>query len=205
MREKTEPILQHVPMPIMTPRLRIEAVSTLYIQPQLEALRESRESLLPWMTWVHEPGALDESKRRKWLADGEAAFIRREKLFMLAFEHATGRLIGGTGFHGIDWDVPKFEIGYWVRTSAQRQGFAHEMSVSLLRYAFQALGANRVEIHVTDGNDKSQRVIEKTRIPYERMARNDHRLVTGDLGHTHIYAATELTHVPEMEVSWTHA
>ena len=202
MTTKKDPILIDVPMPIYTPRLRIEPVAAGHGAASVEAFQESLESFRPWMGWIHEPDALEVDAREKWLRAGAAAFIRRETLFMLAFERASGCLVAGTGYHGIDWDVPKFEIGYWVRQSAQGQGYAYELSAALLQYAFRALNAARVEILVTDGNDKSRRVIERTGIPYEGMARHDHRGVDGALAHTHIYAATDIHHIPEMEISW---
>ena len=40
--------------------------------------------------------------------------------FRAGVDGGTSRLIGGTALHRFDWDVPRFEIGYWVRKDGPR-------------------------------------------------------------------------------------
>jgi RimJ/RimL family protein N-acetyltransferase len=202
MTEKIDPLLLSVPMPILTPRLRIEAVNPRYTEVSVDSMKESKKEIGAWSAWINTPDALTLSARERWLRDHEAAFIRREKLYMLAFERTTDRLIGGTGFHNIDWDIPCFEIGYWVRTSATGQGYATEITIALMRYAFLALQARRVSAQHADGNDASARVITKSAMLFEGIARNDHLHVDGRVGDSYIYAATDIAQAPAMEVSW---
>ena len=45
-----------------------------------------------------------------------------------------GRFLGSSGLHRIDWDVPKFEIGYWCRTSLARRGYITEAVAKIEEY-----------------------------------------------------------------------
>ena len=202
MTDKIDPLKIEIPLPIMTPRLCIEAVDERHVDAQIDALRESKTEIGRWSSWINAPDAFDRATRTKWLRQSAAEFLRREKMFMIAFERDGGRLVAGTGYHGIDWDIPSFEIGYWVRTSATGRGYATEIASALLHYGFKALGANRVVIKHADGNDISRRVIAKTGIPYEGMQRNDTRRVDDSLGHSHIYAATSDDPLPALDVTW---
>jgi RimJ/RimL family protein N-acetyltransferase len=200
MSKTIDPLLQDVPMPILTPRLRIERVGVDYTNPQIEALSESLAEIGQWSEWIHKPDALSASERLKWLREGSADFERRKNLYMVAFERSSGRLIAGTGFHNIDWDIPSFEIGYWVRTSATKRGYATEITTALAHYAFIALGARRVEVCHADGNDASARVIAKSGFTQEGILKNHHRHVDGRIGDTWVYALTDRADLPPLDI-----
>lgn len=197
-----DPILQSVPMPIITPRLRIKAVHDQYTDAQIEAMRESKNEIGQWSAWINKPDALTHAARAAWLREGMAAFIKREKLYMVALHCETGQIIAGTGFHNIDWEIPSFEIGYWVRTSATRQGYATEITIALARYAFLALSARRVAIQHADGNVASERVITKAGFPREGIIRNDHLHVDGRVGDSYLYGVTHVDQIPAIDVTW---
>lgn len=194
--------LINVPMPIVTPRLRLVAAHPDFAQQHIDAISESLDEFKKWFVWAKDPEVVSLDTRRAWLAEAQGKFILRQNLFMCAFEKETGRLVAGTGFHALDWTIPSMEIGYWVRQSAMGKGYATEFSIALLRYAFLALGANRVAIKCDDSNIASRRVIEKTGIPYEGTTRNESFLPDGSLTSVRTYAATHIDQVPEMPVIW---
>lgn len=202
MTKKIEPILFDVPMPIETPHLRLEIARAGFGSQVLEAVNESLEVLKPWMAWAHKPEDMTLDSREKWLREAEAKFIMRDCLFMMAFEKKTGRYVGGTGFHDINWDVPSLTIGYWVRQSMQGKGYATEMTVGLLHYAFKALKVSRVEITHAQGNEASRRVIEKSGFSLEGTRRHDDRCPKGDLMNTLIYSHIDIGDVPILDVRW---
>jgi RimJ/RimL family protein N-acetyltransferase len=53
------------------------------------------------------------------------------------------------------------DIGYWVRPEARGQGVASRALGLLSRWAFEELGAGRVQVRVEPGNVASLRVAEK--------------------------------------------
>lgn len=112
-----KPILLDLPMPITTPRLLIR-------QPQIgdghmlnAAVIESFDTLKLYMPWANERRSLEDSEE---VVRREAAhWILKPKtdpeLMLLILERNSYDLIGATGYHNIDWDIPSVETGYWIR------------------------------------------------------------------------------------------
>ena len=107
---------------------------------------------------------------------------------MYAIDKETGEFIGGTGLHRFDWSVPRFEIGYWVRTRYAHKGYITEVVNGLTRLAFETLLAERVEIRMDDRNAASWRVAERAHFQLEGILRNHTRDVQGALRDTRVYS-----------------
>ena len=141
--------------------------------------------LKPWMPWAQQPPTLEESE--KVCREAQAKWVAREKLDFCFFDKPGGRLVGKGGLHTIDWSVPKFEIGYWVRTSSTGRGFATEATNTLVEFA-HSLGAHRVEITCNRANLASRRVAEKSGFTLEGILRSHRRAPDGGLADTCMYA-----------------
>jgi RimJ/RimL family protein N-acetyltransferase len=103
--------------------------------------------------------------RSKWLT--------REDLIVGIFDHTGQRLLGGSGLHRIDWQIRRFEIGYWIRESASGHGYVTETVQLLTRLAFDGLAANRVEIRMEVANTRSRVIPERLGFQLEgRMRRS---------------------------------
>jgi ribosomal-protein-serine acetyltransferase len=72
------------------------------------------------------------------------SFVGREDLLLLLLLGGTRTLGGGSGLHRIDWEVPKFEIGYRRRTRFTGQGYVTEAVRGISAFAFDTLGARRL-------------------------------------------------------------
>ena len=134
------------------------------------AVVESLEELKPWMPWARQKLTVEveeENMRR-----ARAAFLERSDLMLLLFLKGTGTLVGGSGLHRIDWEVPKFEIGYWLRTRFAGQGYMTEAVRGITAFAFDRLGARRVEIRCDSRNHRSARVAERVGFRLEGELRN---------------------------------
>jgi RimJ/RimL family protein N-acetyltransferase len=112
-----------------------------------------------WLPWADGHRSVDESRRVVVFL--QTRWLLQEDLPVGVFERATGRLLGGSGLHRIDWRLRTFEIGYWLRRSAEGHGFVTEAVQLLARLAFGALAANRVEIRADPANTRSCRVAER--------------------------------------------
>jgi RimJ/RimL family protein N-acetyltransferase len=154
------------------------------------AVVESIELLKPWMPWAQDPPSLEQSELT--CRQMAARFVQRTELPIFIFERAadggSGRLIGGTGFHRFDWSVPRFEVGYWCRSSAQGSGFVTEAVQTLARFAFDALQARRVEIRMSSDNARSRAVAERCGFTLEGVLRQDALDVSGQPRDTVVYA-----------------
>ncbi|MBC8055103.1 MAG: GNAT family N-acetyltransferase, partial [Rhizobiales bacterium] len=113
-----------------------------------KAVCESIDELRVYMPWAQAAPSVVQSGadcRRM-----QAKFLLRDDLVMFMFEQRAdggeGEFIGGTGLHRIDWQVRRFELGYWCRTRCRGKGYVTESSRALTRFAFDQLQARRVEV-----------------------------------------------------------
>jgi RimJ/RimL family protein N-acetyltransferase len=61
--------------------------------------------------------------------------------------------IGSTGFHGINWVVRRAEWGILIGEAEHwNQGYGREVARRMLRYAFEEMNLNRVELRVNTAN-----------------------------------------------------
>lgn len=79
----------------------------------------------------------------------------------------TGKMIGSCGFTTLDPDHLRAEIGYVLNPRYWGQGIASEAVSSVIVYAFEELGANRVEAHFMVENKPSLRVMERCGLTFE--------------------------------------
>jgi RimJ/RimL family protein N-acetyltransferase len=171
-----DPLMIEFP-PLSSARLLLRAPRTGDGAALNEAVLESIELLKPWMPWAQTAPTLEQSELT--CRQMAARFAQRTDLPMLFFERDGGRLLGGTGLHRFDWSVPRFEIGYWVRSSAQGRGYVTEAVQTLVRFAFDALKARRVEIRMSSINTKSRAVAERCGFALEGTLRQDSLDVNG--------------------------
>ena len=184
-----EPLLFPVPSVVETPRLllrsfRVEDASVL-AEALADSLTELRQFLW-FLPWVAEDPTLESAEMRCRRA--EANFLLRTDLPYLAFEREAGRLIGSVGLHRTDWQLPKTEVGYWIRTGFNGKGYATEGVVALTAWALEQLGAQRVELVTDEANLASRRVAERSGFALEGISRNVQRAPDGSLRSNCIYA-----------------
>jgi RimJ/RimL family protein N-acetyltransferase len=150
--------VEHPPPPylIRTERLTLRCWEPRDAPLLKDALDTSLDHLRPWMPW-----AADEPKPLEEKADLLRAFRGR---FDLNEDFVYGILspdeseaIGGSGLH-TRVGAGALEIGYWIRASRVRNGFARETTAALTKVAFEVCGVDRVEIHVDPANAASLRV-----------------------------------------------
>lgn len=183
------PVLIEVPETIDTPRLTLRAPRTGDGGVLLAAIAESLAELrrfpasLPWAVADPTPASVE-----AYCREAQANFVARRDLPYLIVERASGTLVGCTGMHRMNWTVPKFEIGYWGRTSAHGRGFVTEATVALAQLAFDRLGAARVEIIVDEDNVRAWRVCERAGFTLEGTLRHERREPGGRLRNSRIYA-----------------
>ena len=119
-----------------------------------------------------------------------AQFALRTDLVFYLFLHSSGDFVGATGLHRMDWDVPRFEIGYWVRSSQAGHGYMTEAVRGIAEFARAHLHARRLEIRMDHDNTASRRVAERSGFPLEATLNNDRRNSAGEVVHSCIYALT---------------
>lgn len=185
---ETARILQELPEELVGERVIVRPYRPGDGAALWEAIEESREHLRPWMPWVGEHKSPDDSEA--YARRAQARWMLRDDLPVGFWERVTGRYLGGSGLHRIDWDVPSFEIGYWIRASAEGKGFVTEAVRLLCGLAFETLGANRVFIRCDSRNGRSAAVPRRLGFVHEATLRNDARSLSGDLRDTFSFSMT---------------
>lgn len=75
----------------------------------------------------------------------------------VVIDKATGKVAGSTRFCGLMQQHKRAEIGYtWIHPSFQRTGLNKAMKFEMLRYAFEVMRLNRVELKTDERNSKSR-------------------------------------------------
>jgi len=200
MNDQRKHILIDVPMPIVTPRLVLRPPQAGDGAALTEAKAETWDDLRRWMPWTD--AGQDAEMDEVYVREQQAEYILRKDMIVIGIEKETGRPVIWSGLHRLDWDRRRFEIGYWVRKSAQGKGYATESTNALLRYAFNALQAKRVEISHAGGNEKSRRVIEKLGFSREGVRIKGHPLPDGRTDDHYIYARLDTDGLPPLDVRW---
>jgi RimJ/RimL family protein N-acetyltransferase len=180
------PILVDFPESFETERLAIRSPLPGDGPEVHNAVRESIEELSAWMAWPKEHRTVDDSEANARRA--RVAFLARSELRLHIYLKGANTLVGIAGLQGIDWDVPKVEIGYWCRTSFTGHGYITEAVRAITSLAFDALGARRVEIRCDPGNLKSARVAERAGFRLEATLHNNELGTDGTLRDTLIFA-----------------
>ncbi len=151
-----------------------------------EAVAESREHLRPWMFFADKHQTVEES--RDWINQQRADVILRKNFNCALFEVESGRYLGGLGIIPKDWEIRYFEIGYWLRKSAEGQGYMTEAVRVVVDYLFEELQAQRVEILCDERNTHSANVARRLGFVQEGLMRNDFRDPSGNLRNTLIFS-----------------
>jgi RimJ/RimL family protein N-acetyltransferase len=149
-----------------------------------EAIADSREHLRPWMPFADQ--TFDES--RAWINSSRAQWILRQAMNCGIFEAATDRLLGVIGLKVHSWEIPSFEIGYWLRKSAEGHGYMTEAARLLTDFAFNNLKANRVEIQCDERNTHSANVARRLGYVQEGRLRNETQAPDGSVRNTLIFS-----------------
>jgi ribosomal-protein-serine acetyltransferase len=180
-------ILRDFPEQFETERLTIRAPQAGDGAELNRAIRESWAELEAWMPWAQgEPRSEADSEAR--LREARARFLTRDDLWLLLFLKGTGTLVGSSGLHRINWNVPRVEIGYWVRTKYAGKGYITEAVNGITAFAFLELGAKRVEIRCDSENARSAQVARRCGFAHEATLRHDDRHhLTGALRDTLIF------------------
>jgi RimJ/RimL family protein N-acetyltransferase len=154
---------------IQTPRMVLRCWEPRDASLLKEAVDSSIDHLRPFMPWAHqEPTSLQ--VKMDLLRSFRAKFDLNQDFVYGVFDREEVRVLGGTGLHtrrGSDI----LEIGYWIRKNATHQGLATELSMALLRVAFELHKVHRVEIRCVPENVYSAAVPRKLGFTHEGTLR----------------------------------
>lgn len=134
------------------------------------ALRPRTEADVPAITeacqdpeiarWTQVPSPYTEEDARE--------FVRTAPDAQAIVDARTGELLGTVGWRWVDGNV---QVGYWVKRESRGRGVAARALRMLSRWAFEELGAIRVQLVVEPENEASIRVAENAGFQREGFLR----------------------------------
>lgn len=181
----TRPFLHDLPSEWVGTRIVLRRWREEDTQPLFDAIMESQEYLRQWL------------RADAYQSVGDAIeFVRRQsghwalhaEVGTAIFTREGGALLGSIRFHIHNLAVPSFEIGYWLRQSAEGHGYMSEAVRIVTSFLFDDLHAQRVEIRCDARNRRSGAVAARLGYPLEGTLRHDSLGTDGAIRDTLIYA-----------------
>lgn len=201
------PIMTDFPLPIITPRLilRQPVMGSVDVNKYVEAVTESVNELKPWLLWAQYIPSVDQAE--EYISECCANWISKNNndigLVLFIFDRKTNVFLGHIVMWNIVWDIPKLDIGFWVRSSCAHKGYITEATNALTRYCFLQLGMRRIEIRCEIKNKRSQLVPKRLGYHLDGILRNNVKAVSdGVLTDTMVFSRIDLENLPELEVKW---
>ena len=186
MVHRPHPTLIPLPAELWSERVLLRPLLEDDAEAVFAAIDEAREHLRPWMDWVDKHQTVEDT--RDYCLRCAASWLLRFDLTLGIFDAASSVYLGGTGMHEPDWTLRSFEIGYWIRPTAEGHGFVGEAVRLLTGLALERLDARRVEIRCDATNERSRRVAEKAGFVYEGTLRNDSLTTAGEPRSTLVFS-----------------
>jgi RimJ/RimL family protein N-acetyltransferase len=181
------PLLLEIPTKIDTKRLYLRIPMAGDGETVNAAIRASINEFKLWLPLYQSMPEITETEITVRRAHNQ--FLNRESLRFLIFSKETDEFIGTCSLHNINWDIPKFEIGYWIDIRFSGKGFMTEAIQRLTHFAIQELNGRRIEIRCESSNTKSRTIPEKLGYELEGILRNEDFSADGKkLTDTCIYA-----------------
>jgi ribosomal-protein-serine acetyltransferase len=182
------PLLVDIPNEWVGPRVIVRRWQEADAGPLFDAIMESKAHIRRWLPWADEYHTVDDA----------VEFVRRQSghwalgdhVGMGIFSRADGTILGSAGFTIRNLAVPSFEIGYWLRSSAEGHGYMSEAVRLVTAFLFDGLGAQRVAILCDARNMRSKAVAERLGFVLEGCHRHDSLGIDGSIRDSLVYALT---------------
>jgi ribosomal-protein-serine acetyltransferase len=145
----------------------------------IAANREHLARRLPWAESYGFEDSVDYLARKRAQVEADDGF---EGAIVL-----DGRIVGGAGFHGVDWLNRSTSIGYWLAAEAQGRGLMIGAVRALIDHAFGVWELHRVVIEVVVDNQRSRAIPERLGFRQEAVLR-EAKLIRGRYEDALLYA-----------------
>lgn len=166
-------------------------VPTLADASKMQAIKEANwPELQKWMNWAADDH-LSMAATEKFIGEFVPTDLEKGGLILFAFHKVTHDLVM---VGGINCTAEKgvYSTGYWGNIDYLGHGYATEMTMGTLQYAFNAHGAEKVIIAYYEGNNASRRVIEKCGFRHTEIKPKNHRsFATGEMMDEYCFEMTK--------------
>lgn len=130
---------------------------------------KNRSYLRQWLPWVDATKTVEDT--RKYIQACLSNFEKQEGIDLGIWYE--GQWVGSIGFHYWDKTNRKDTIGYWLSESFQGKGIITDSVSALIKYGFEVMNLNRIEILCAVDNAKSRAIPEKLGFKNEGVCRQN--------------------------------
>ena len=124
-----------------------------------------RKFLEEWLPFVEH--TLDKSYTRRFVV----SYLNSDKVDVTFAIYYQNNFAGIIGLKDTDYDNKKTEIGYWLSESFQHKGIMTLSGNAVIRYIFDEMNLNRIQLKAAIGNIKSQAVAKRLGFTQEGIER----------------------------------
>lgn len=136
-----------------------------------EAIDRDRDFLRKWLPFVDDTREVSDTEKFLRQVDRDSENGTAE-IFSVWYREEFAGLIG---FNTIDRINRKAEIGYWLVEKMQGKGIITTSASLLIRYGFNQLKINRIQIKTAVGNQKSAAIPMRLGFVFEGIERSGER------------------------------
>jgi RimJ/RimL family protein N-acetyltransferase len=155
----TKPLLHTLPDAMIGERVVVRRYADEDAPAFHRALEEVREHLRPRLPGFEQTRSYDDVLEAIRRTHAQCAL--RESFSAGVWGGEPAVLYGEVHLRSADWEVPSFDLSYWVHPAAQGRGYLSEAVRLFLDLAFNTLGARRVAILCEPHNARSRRLAER--------------------------------------------
>ena len=141
-------------------------------------------------------GIKSEEEAEMVMCDLALDWMARNCFFLGAFEKRTDEFVAQIYIGPVNWDLPEFQIGYFVDQEHEGQGFVTEAVKVTLGFVFNQLRAHRIRLECDDTNVRSIRVAERCGMLREGHIRENKRNSDGIYSGTLYYGLLRREFMP---------
>jgi aminoglycoside 6'-N-acetyltransferase len=116
-----------------------------------------------------------------------ADWVARKAFFMGVFLKGTQEFVAQIYIGAVHWDLPEFELGYFVDHEHEGYGYVTEAAKGALQFCFKHLGAYRVRLECDDTNARSYGVADRCGMVREGHIRENKKNADGSISGTLLY------------------
>jgi len=135
-----------------------------------EAIDQNRAHLRPWLNWIDATTHPDHTLA--FIESSIAAVEEQTGLAMGIF--CDGQIVGGMGMHDWDHRLRKAQIGYWIAKDYEGKGLVSRCLRSFLKFLFEQLGMNKIEIRFVASNERSAAIVRRFNLRIEGVLRDSY-------------------------------
>lgn len=148
-------------------QIKLEQIEPKHTQALYDLAAENKLYLRKWLSWVDYMQDVAfmhrfvEGVQKRHEAGNEWAFVILKN----------DAIIGRITVHKIDNYNKIGEIGYWISEKEQGQGIVGQSCTQIIKFSFDTLSLNRIEIKCGVENRESQRLPERFNFSFEGVIR----------------------------------